>query len=144
MTHLNHMMIALAALSVAACSRQAPSPTNDPSVVITRFMDAVAAEDYEVMGQLFGNNDGPAVEWMDREVLRKRLIVIQGFLLHTEYEVLPSAPQVSDGGRLILQVRVVTPNRCGPVVSFTVVPYHNDWLLEVIDLPAVRPTRVCG
>ena len=62
MTHLNHMMIALAALSVAACSRQAPSPTTDPSVVITRFMDAVAAEDYEVMGQLFGTNDGPAVE----------------------------------------------------------------------------------
>ncbi len=142
MTHLKHMMIACAALTVAACS-PAPAPTADPSVVITRFMDAAAAEDYEVMGRLWGSRDGPAVEWMDREELRKRLVVIQGFLLHTEYEVLPSAPQVSSGGRLILQVRVVTPNKCGPVVNFTVVPYHGDWLLEAIDLNAVRPTRVC-
>ena len=143
MTYLKHMMIACAALTVAACNRQAPSPS-DPSIVITRFMEAVAAEDYEVMGQLWGSNDGPAVEWMDREELRKRLVVIQGFLLHTDYEVLPSPPQVSSGGRLILQVRVVTPNKCGPVVPFTVLPYHNDWLLEAIDLNAVRPTMVCG
>ncbi len=95
------------------------------------------------MGQLWGSQDGPAVEWMDREELRKRLVVIQGFLLHTEYEVLPSAPQVSDGGRLIVQVRVVTPTACEPVVPFTVVPYRGDWLLEAIDLNAVRPTRVC-
>lgn len=144
MTRLKHMMIACAVLSVAACgSRQAPSPT-DPSVVINRFMDAVAAENYAVMGQLWGTKDGPAVEWMEPEQLRKRLVVIQGFLLHTEYEVLPSAPQVSSGGRLILQVRVVTPNACGPVVPFTVIPYRNDWLLEFIDLNFVRPTRICG
>ncbi len=144
MTRLKHMMIVLAALSVSACSGQAPSPTTDPSVVITSFMDAVAAEDYTAMGQLWGSKDGPAAEWMPADELRKRLSVIHGFLRHTAYEVLPTTPQVSDGGRLIFQVRVVTPNECGPVVPFTVLPYRNDWLLEAIDLNAVRPTRVCG
>ena len=144
MTYLKHMTMVLAVLSIAACSRQAPAPISDPSAVVNRFMDAVAAEDYAVMGQLWGSNDGPAVEWMPPDELRKRLSVIEGFLRHTEYEVLPSTPLVSNGGRLILRVRVVTPNACGPVVPFTVVPYRNDWLVEAVDLNAVRPTQYCG
>lgn len=143
MNRLKHMMIACTALSMAACGPPAPSPS-DPSEVINRFMDAVAVENYTIMGQLWGSNDGPAVEWMPAEELRKRLTVMQGFLVHSEYEVLPSEPQVSDGGRLILRVRIVTMNRCEPVVSFTVLPYRNAWILEAVDLNAVRPTRICG
>jgi len=143
MTHLKHMMIVVAALSVAACGSRAPSPS-DPGDVINRFMDAVAVEDYAIMGQLWGSNDGPAVSWMPPDELRKRLTVMQGFLVHSEYEVLPSTPQVSEGGRLILRVRVVTLNRCEPVVPFVVVPHRNEWLVESVDLNAVQPTRICG
>ena len=142
MIRLKHMALASLALSVLACGRQAPPPSN-PSGVVERFMEAVDAENYQVMGELWGTDDGPAVRWMEPDELRDRLLVMQGFLLNRAYEVMPGPPLRANGGRLIVRVRVTTLNNCLPVVAFTVVPFRGEWLVEVVDLPAVQPTRVC-
>ena len=70
--------------------------------------------------------------------------ITRGFLVHRSYEVMPVQPRASSGGRLMLKVRITTLNYCQPVVDFTVVPFRGEWLLEVVDLPAVRPTRNCN
>lgn len=109
-----------------------------------QFLDAVGAENLGRMGETWGTDDGPAAKWMEPDELRKRLSVMQRFLQHQEYEVMPGAPAATSGGRLIVSVRIVTLNRCEEAVPFTVVRYRNGWLVESIDLNSIRPTRVCG
>ena len=143
MISLKHMAVASVALSALGCGGQAPAPSSNPSGVIERFMEAAAAEDYQLMGELWGTDDGPAFRWMDADELRDRLTVIHGFILNRSYEVLPTQPRVGSGGRLILQVRITTLNNCERVVPYTVVPFRGEWLLEAIDLTAIQPTRRC-
>ena len=100
MIRFKHMAVAVLALTVVACGRRAPSPS-DPTVVINRFMEAVNAENYQLMGQLWGSEDGPAVNWMEPDELRKRLTVMQGFLEHKAVEIMPGAPAPSSDGRLM-------------------------------------------
>ena len=138
-----NIVLGLAALTVGACGgAPAPSPT-DPSIVVRSFMGAVAAEDIDLMAQLWGTKDGPAADWMEPDQLIKRVSSIRAFLEHVEYEIVPTTSIALDGGRRLVNARVTTAGGCTPVVPFTVVPYAGDWLVESIDLQVIRLGRDC-
>jgi hypothetical protein len=89
----------LATLLAVGCGHgsQAPVPQT-LSQALDQFLAAVKANDLNRMGQLWGNQDGPAVEWMTPDRLRMHLTGMQIYLNHTGYRVIegPVAPPGND------------------------------------------------
>jgi hypothetical protein len=139
------------ALLGAGCGRPestiAPAP-QDPAVLIEQFMAAVKANDLSTLGNLWGTAKGPASRTMarddrSREDLHKRLVIIQSYLAHESYRIVPGTPATPSGEPLV-QVQL-TRRGCTPVVPFTLVRYREGWLVSSIDLAAAgNPAIPCS
>ena len=135
------------ALAVGSCgsSVQYTAPT-EPEATVRGFLNAVQSNSLIAMGELFGTDRGPAVSYMDREELVKRLTVIQSFLTHDEFEVLGPSNRASitqSPNQRTLDIRLSRAG-CSPVVPFTLVRYRGGWLVQQIDLEAAgNPRRRC-
>lgn len=108
-------------------------------------MAAVQANDLVAMSKLWGGRRGPASTYMDVEELRKRLTVIQTYLVHEGYEILrANEPRLDDRpDQRIIEIRL-SRKGCTPVVPITVVRYRDGWLVNRIDLEAAgSPVRRC-
>jgi hypothetical protein len=132
------------ALLGAGCGRPSAGPTpQDPAVLIERFMAAVNANDLSTLGNLWGTTKGPASGRMPSDELHKRLVIIQSFLVHDRYTILPGT-QAATSGEHLVQVQL-TRRGCTPVVPFTLVRYREGWLVSSIDLAAAgNPAIPCG
>ena len=53
-------------------------------------MNAVQANDLRAMGQLWGTKSGPMVGRMDADQLDMRLTVMQRYLVHEKYQIVPA------------------------------------------------------
>jgi hypothetical protein len=117
----------------------------DPEVTVTRFMSAVQANDVVTMGQLWGTSDGPAIGRMDRTELEMRLTVMQRYLRHDEYEILPGLATVRlDDRERAFRVQL-TRAGCVHAVPFELVQVGGGWLVSNIDVTqAGNPSRRCG
>jgi hypothetical protein len=117
----------------------------DPTETVREFLAAVKDSNLTVMGNLWGNEHGPASSYMPAQELRKRLTVIQIYLQHESYEFDPAGPLVvagSENARAIA-VRVLRAG-CIATVPFRLLPWSGTWLIADIDLTAVgNPARPC-
>lgn len=123
---------------------QAALPT-DPAAAVREFMQAVAANDIEAMGAVWGSDKGPAETWMKRDELQKRLLVVRSYLTHERFTIEPGGllPGDSDKERIV-RVRLVRSG-CEPVVPFTTLQYRDRWIISAIDLEAAgNPRRPCS
>lgn len=139
-------VLALLPLLAACGGRGAttvPVPA-EPEAAIRVFMEAVRGNDLETMSNLWGGSRGPAVNRMDRQELRQRLTVIQVYLDHESYEILPPGlGGVTIGKTREFSVRI-SRKGCRPSVPFTLVQYREGWLISEIDLAAAgNPARSC-
>ncbi len=95
-------------LAIAACGGPSapatPAPESAPDA-LAGFLDAVRANDRGRIGQLWGNQRGPAAGWMEGVELGKRVALIQGYLTHTEYRVI-EGPATVPGVSHLLRFRV--------------------------------------
>ncbi len=135
------------ALAVVSCggSAQYAAPVR-PEAAIGAFLNAVQSNSLVAMGELWGSDRGPAVSYMDREELEKRLTVIRTYLTHEEFEILGPTNQAALSQSPNLRTVDVRLSRagCTPVVPFTLVRYRAGWLVQQIDLEAAgSPMRRC-
>jgi hypothetical protein len=140
------LAVGVAALTLA-CGRSATyTAPAEPEAAVRAFMHAVQANSMVGMGELWGTRRGPAIRWMNREEMEKRLIVIRTYLDHEQFDLLgPSvpAPGRADADVRLLQVRIVRRG-CTPTVPITVVRHGSGWLVNEINLEAAgNPARSC-
>lgn len=119
-----------------------PDPGAERAVIA--FLDAVRAKSLAGMAELWGTSRGPAMQSMPRDELQKRLTVMQIYLEHERYQILPSELVQTSSPNQTIRVRL-TRAGCTPVVPFTVVRYRDRWLVESVDLTAVgNPAVPCA
>jgi hypothetical protein len=121
-----------------------PAPS-DPEAAVRSFLTAVHENSLVAMGRLWGSAEhGPAAGFMDREELEQRLTVIQRYLVHERFEVLPpDANSLQPDGQREVRVRL-TRMGCTPVVPFKLSRWRSGWLITSIDLGAAgNPARPC-
>jgi hypothetical protein len=141
-------IIALVAVGFgAACGtgRSGSLEPADPAATVRTFLAAVQDSNLTAMADLWGGARGPAVGYMDREELRKRLTVIQIYLDHERYELVQGGglTVAGGGGRQGVVARLFRAG-CISNVPFTLVPWSGRWLVNDIDLSAVgNPARQC-
>jgi hypothetical protein len=117
----------------------------DPAATVQTFLEAVRDSNLTAMADLWGGSRGPALNYMDREELRKRLTVIQIYLDHERYELVQESglTVAGGGGRQGVMARLFREG-CIANVPFTLVPWSGRWLVNDIDLSAVgNPARQC-
>ena len=136
-----------ASLTLACASGGGPEPVApvEPEEAIRGFLDAARANRLTAMSELWGSSRGRAADRMDDTELRKRLTVIQVYLAHESYEIIPDTDPLrrGTGDRLTFRVRL-TRFGCTPVVPFTLERWRAGWLIANIDLTAIgNPTASC-
>ena len=138
-----------ALLLLAACSSATQSGSRSDGqltggasaqLAAEQFLRAVHAKDLQAMGAVFGTNNGPARENMDRTELEKREIILQCYFDHDSYRVLGE----TNGRSGHRDVRVEL--RKGKLVRQTVFNVIQGpggrWYVDNMDIAAVR--EFCG
>jgi hypothetical protein len=116
-----------------------------PETSVQVFLDAVRENRLSAMSDLWGSSSGLAADRMDEEELRKRLMVIQVYLMHDSHEIIPELDEVlrGTGNRRSVRVRL-TRMGCTAVVPFTLERWRDGWLVADIDLTAIgNPRAAC-
>lgn len=143
---LSAAAIALGCTTTTTTNVPSQSGRGDPALTLQHFMEAVNADDLNTMGELWGTRDGKASDRMAGTELQQRLTVMQIYLSHESFEVLPPDPGQTVGapqGEAHFRVRLLRKN-CKPEVPVTLVPYRTGWLVKSIDLTqAGNPERTC-
>ena len=110
-------------------------------------MNAVRANDLRAMGQLWGTESGPAVGRMDADQLDMRLAVMQRYLTHETFRLVPPPPPSTASereGRRMYQVEL-TRLGCVIQVPLELVRVKSGWLVTNVDLTtAGAPGRPCA
>lgn len=144
---MRRSIVALGAALTLACASGGPEAVSPetPETSVRAFLDAVRQNSLSGMSDLWGSSRGRAADRMDETELRKRLTVIQVYLTHESYEIIPDTDPVRRGvgDRRIVRVRLQRFN-CRPVVPFTLERWRTGWLVADIDLAAIgNPTSRC-
>jgi hypothetical protein len=138
----------LLVLGLAACGggnrAAAPAPQTIQDTV-TGFLAAVRAKDLNRMGQLWGNDRGPAAQSMKPEELSQRLTVIQIYLAHSGYRLVDGPSLVPGNDRLrTFRVELQRPN-CTRVVPLDLMQTRSgSWVVYDVHLEAAgNPMLAC-
>lgn len=136
-----HRLGMLVVLGVSACGgRGAGTAAATPQTMeqaVTRFLDAVKANDLNRMGQLWGTERGPAAGTMKPTELSQRLAVIQKYLAHTGSRVLDGPIAVPGNDRLrTFRVELQRP-ACSRVVPIDLIQTRaGGWIVYDVHLEA--------
>lgn len=104
----------------------------DPAAAIRGFMDAAKQQDLQAMGALWGGQDGPARDRMDRAEVEQREFIMMCYLKHDRYDIVGDAP--NPGGARAYAVSLTL----GPLTrstSFQVVQGPGGrWYVKDVDI----------
>ena len=131
----------LALLFLLACrtpsSRLSPiGGAANPREAIKHFMNAVAAEDLQRLGELWGTSEGAARDRMDRDELEEREIVMLRCLRHDRYEILGEIPSPGGGHAFVV---AVTRKEVTRRTNFVSVKGPNDrWYVRETDMNRLK------
>ena len=116
-------------------SSLAGAPT--PRDAATMFMGAVKSQDLQAMGAIWGSEQGPARDHMEREVLDKRLILLQQCYDHDRAQILDERLGTSATERVV-RVQVTRGNRTKTPEFKVVRGPSNRWYVGDTDFPTVQ------
>jgi hypothetical protein len=149
------LLATLLALGCGGRPSTAPAPQSI-AAALDQFLSAVKANNLTRMGNLFGDERGPASSYQNADYLRRQLLTIQKYLDHTGYRIvegpLPSDPlnptfkNVPSHDRL-RDFRVELQHEgCNHVVPITLVQTNSGtWLVYDVHLEAAaNPALGCG
>lgn len=144
-TNIAFSCAALLALT-ASCGGRSVSTVapSEPEVAVRMFLNAVREGSLRGMGELWGDERGPAARRMSDQELEQRLTIIRSYLQHDRFELVGDNAGLGVSGRTrTVSVRLFRRG-CEPVVPFTVLRYREGWLVTNIDLGAAgNPQRTC-
>lgn len=108
-------------------------------------MNAVRVNNLQAMGELWGTESGPMVGRMDADQLDMRLTVMQRYLAHEKYQIVPAmATATVREGRRMYRVEL-TRFGCVIQVPIELVWVNSGWLVNNVDLTqAGNPGRPCA
>ena len=116
-------------------SSLAGAPT--PRDAATMFMGAVKSQDLQAMGAVWGSEQGAARDHMEREVLDKRLILLQQCYDHDRAQILDERLGTSATERVV-RVQVTRGNRTKTPEFKIIRGPSNRWYVGDTDFPTVQ------
>lgn len=104
-----------------------------------QFFAAVATNDIQRMGELWGDRRGPSVTYMRDEERTRRLVIMRRALTADEHRIVGSEVAPEAGAGRVLTVELVRgSNRA--MVPFTLIELGTGgWLIKEIGLEAAFP-----
>jgi len=150
------VLLVLAGFGCGGAQRPGMLTPQTPNEALSKFMDAVKANDLTRMGDLWGSERGPASTYMDRNNLKRQLTTIQIYWNHTGYRVIegpvaaqplnPTFKNVPNADRLRdFRVDLQRPSGCSQAAPITLVRTNSGgWLVYDVHLEAVgNPAARC-
>jgi hypothetical protein len=133
------MGLALLVLAVG-CRRSNTSVgagARTPQQAVVQFLDAARAQDMDQMSAVWGNDESPTRDRVERQELERRLLIMICHLKHDESRLAPA--QMGEAGRMLLRADLKQGTK-ETTVPFTLVrnPRTDMWFVEDVDL---RPAR---
>ena len=133
-------------LLLAACS-SATRGTNgqltgaaSPQLAVDQFLGAVRARDLQAMSTVFGTNNGPARETMDRTELEKREVILTCYFTNDSYRIVGERSGL--GGHREISVELKKGNLTRQTTFYAIQGPGNRWYVDNMDIAAVRD--FCG
>lgn len=131
----------LLALIAVACSR-APGPGGSltgapsPRQAAAEFMNAVKAGDLQALSAVWGTEQGPARDQLERTDLEQRLVILLGCYRHDNFSL--GNERTGSGGERVIEVQIVRGNR-SKTAAFQMVRGPSDrWYVRDADFNAVQ------
>lgn len=114
--------------------------TSSEQAVVT-FLGAARAQDLQAVSAVWGNDESPTRDRVERQELERRLMIIVCHLRHDESRI--GAAQSGEAGRTIHQVEL-TKGTIQATVPFTTVRNKTNgrWYVEDVDLRGAR--QICN
>ena len=133
---------ALLIVVAAACARtpsMGSSLTGAPTAreAATMFVGAAQAQDLQAMGAVWGTDKGAARDNMERDVLDRRLIILQPCYTHDRAQVLDEQIGASATERLV-RIQLTRTNRTKTLQFKVVRGPSNRWYVEDANYEAVQ------
>lgn len=138
-------IVMLLVLSVAGCRRGAVGSgaggADSAQMAVVEFLNAARAQDLQAISAVWGNDESPTRERVERQELERRLLIIACHLRHDESRI--GAPQLGEAGRTMFTARLTRGSVTADVPFTTVRNRKNGkWYVEDVDL---RPAReICN
>jgi hypothetical protein len=144
----------LVMLALSACSRATTTTTtgpggtststsgpplvgaSTPAMAVEQFLAAVRATDLQAMSVVFGTNNGPARDNMEREQLDKRLIILQCYFNHDKSRMLSETP--GEGGHRVFTVELTRGRFVRSPRFYTIKGPDDRWFVDNMEIAAVR------
>ena len=150
------VLLVLAGFGCGGAQHPGALTPQTPNEALSKFMDAVKANDLTRMGNLWGSERGPASTYMDRNNLKRQLTTIQIYWNHTGYRVIegplaaqplnPTFKNVPSPDRMRdFRIDLQRSNGCSQAAPITVVRTNSGgWLVYDVHLEAVgNPAARC-
>lgn len=110
-------------------------------MAVVEFLNAARAQDLQGISAVWGNEESPTRDRVDRQELERRLMIIACHLRHDESRI--GTPELGEAGRTLFSVEITRGSRKA-TLPFTTVKNrrNNKWYVEDLDL---RPAReICN
>ena len=102
-----------------------------------QFLSAARAEDLQAMSAVWGNEDGPVRDRVDRKELEQRLLIIACHLRHDDAQI--GVAQRAPEGRTLLRADLTQGTKTAAVNFLTIRNTKSGrWFVDDIDLRPVR------
>lgn len=110
-------------------------------MAVVEFLNAARAQDLQGISAMWGNEESPTRDRVQRQELERRLMVIACHLRHDESRIGP--PQQGEGGRTVFSVQLTRGPR-NATVPFTTVRNRRSgrWYVEDLDLRSAQ--EICS
>ena len=133
---------------LAACSSATQrgsasgTPTGGASaqLAVDQFLGAVKLRDLQAMSTVFGTNNGPARETMDRTELEKREIILACYFNNDSYRIL--GERSGQSGHREVSVELKKGNLIRTSTFYAIRGPGGRWYIDNMDIAAVRD--FCG
>jgi hypothetical protein len=131
----------LLAASFAACGPRAVNTSTSPDQTVgastprgavDRFLAAVRAQDLQAMSVIWGTANGPARDQMTQDVLEKRELIMQCYMLHDQARIVRESPDVEGRHDFVVEL---TKGGLVRTTTFHAVRGPRDrWYIENVEL----------
>jgi hypothetical protein len=133
----------MAALALLAACRPAAVGAPEPGASsstrgVEQLLIAARAQDLQALSAVWGNDEGPVRDRVERQELERRLLIMMCHLRHDESRIGPV--QAGEGGRTIHPVEL-KQGATEAVSNFTLVRNKESgrWFVEDFDMRPLRP-----
>lgn len=107
-----------------------------PRRAVEEFLSAVKAQDLQAMSVVWGTEQGPARDHLERGELEKRELIMQQCFSHDRYTIMDESPGIS--GKRVVKVQIARGTKTKTPTFTTVKGPSDRWYVLDGDIVAVQ------